>query len=443
MTDGDARDLRRGSVARNLVRMTGPMVWGVLAIMSMNLADLYFAGRLGTAPVAALGFAFPVILALTSLGVGLGAGTASTVARCMGGDRVEVARAYAFDGLALTAVVAVLLGAVGTAVAEPLFVVLGAEPEVLREIVPYMQVWLAGFVLTVFPVVVSAVLRAIGDSLVPSAIIVGSAVANVALDPLLMFGWGPVPGLGLVGAAWASLVARALAAVIMLWVVHRRLGLRRPAGPGIGSVPAHWRAVARIALPAAGSSMANPVGLTVITALVASFGTQAVAAFGVANRLESFAVVPLLALSAGIGPVVGQNSGADRLDRVRRALLQSFGFSVAWGLALGLLFWVAGHAVAGLFADEAEVVRLSERYLHIVPVTLGGYGIVIVGAAAFNSIGRPLPGFVLSMLRLALLYVPLALLGAELFGLTGVFVAAAVANVVGGAAAGGWTIRVV
>ena len=89
MTDGDARDLRRGPVARNLVRMTGPMVWGVLAIMSMNLADLYFAGRLGTAPVAALGFAFPVILALTSLGVGLGAGTASTVARCMGGDQVE------------------------------------------------------------------------------------------------------------------------------------------------------------------------------------------------------------------------------------------------------------------------------------------------------------------------------------------------------------------
>ena len=428
-------------MARNLVRMTGPMVWGVLAIMSMNLADLYFAGRLGTAPVAALGFAFPVILALTSLAVGLGAGAASTVSRCMGADRVEQARRYASDSLVLTALVSVLLGAAGAALVVPLFSVLGAEPEVLRELSPYMRVWLGGFLFTAYPVVVSAILRAVGDSVVPSAIIVGTAVINVGLDPLLMFGWGPVPGLGLVGAAWASLVARALGAAAMLWVVHRRLGLRRPAASGDGSLVDRWRDVARIALPAAGSSMANPVGLTVVTAVVATFGTEAVAAFGVANRLESFAVVPLLALSAGIGPVVGQNWGADRVGRVRRALVQSIGFSVAWGVALGVLFWIGGEPVAGLFADDRRVIGLSERYLHIVPVTLGGYGAVIVGAATFNAIGRPLPGFVISLLRLALLYVPLAVLGGELFGLTGVFAAAAVANLVGGAVAGGWTLR--
>lgn len=436
-----SRDLRQGSVERNLVRMSGPMVWAVLAIMSMNLADLYFVGMLGTAPVAALGFAFPVILALTSLGVGLSAGAASVVSRSIGADHVERAKRYASDSLILTAVVAVALGAGGAALAEPLFSLLGAEPEVLRHLVPYMHVWLGGFALTAFPIVVSALLRAVGNAFVPSLILVAGAVVNVALDPVLIFGWGPVPRLGMVGAAWATLIARGLTAAVMLVALRRELGLRRPASPGERSTWQRWWDVGRIALPAAGSSMANPVGLTVVTALVGRFGTEPVAAFGIATRIESFAVVPLLALSAGIGPVVGQNWGGRRLSRVRRALLSSFGFSIAWGLVLGIALWIAGTLVSSVFADAEAVIELSARYLHIVPVTLGGYGAVILGAAAFNAANRPLPGFLLSLLRLAALYVPLAFAGAALFDLTGVFAAAAVANVLGGAVALVWTLR--
>ena len=191
-----------------------------------------------------------------------------------------------------------------------------------------------------------------------------------------------------------------------------------------------WRAVTSIGLPAAAANMINPAGMAVITAMLAKYGDQAVAAFGLAGRIETICLVGLFALSATIGPIVGQNFGAGFTERVRLALKRAFQGCIAWGLAAAVVLAVLAPWVLPFFSEEPQVVRLARLYLWIVPVTYFGYGINITAAAALNSIGKPLAATTLTAVRMLLVFIPLALMLGQSNGVTGIFIAAAIANLV-------------
>lgn len=427
------KDLTRGSVTAAVAGLAVPMMLGILAAMSVALVDAYFLGRLGTEELAAISFTFPVVFTITSLAIGLGAGTASVVSRAIGeGDRAAVKR-VSTDALVLAVIAVAVLSALGWLTARPLFALLGAEGEVLDHIVGYMRVWYIGMPFLVVPMVSNNILRAGGDAVVPAAIMIAVSLINAALDPLLIFGLWGLPRMEVEGAAWASVIARAVTAVISVGVVVLRERLIEWSVPAWSVLWASWRRVMAIGVPAAVGNAISPLAITVVTAIVAGFGAGTVAAFGVATRIEAFAAIPMLAMSAAIGPVAGQNWGAGECGRVVEALRRCYLACLIWGLLSAVVFWLAGPAIVGVFAPEPEVAREAARYLRVVPVTLAGYGVVVIAAGAYNALGRPLTGLAYYLVRSAALYVPLSWAAASMAGSQGIYLGIACANALGGA----------
>lgn len=428
-------------MAWGLLRLSLPMVLGVVAVISISLVDTYFVGQLGTAPQAALSFCFPVTLSVASLAIGLGAGAGSVVSRAIGAERPGEAKRRSTDSLVLAVMVVGVVCGLGYVTAEPLFRALGADPEVLPLIVRYMRIWYLSMPFLVVPMVANALIRANGDAVVPSIIMIGAAALNVGLTPALIFGrWG-LPELGFDGAAVSTLVARAGTFVAALAVLVFRERLLTFDWPGLPKVIASWRKIAKVGIPAAAGNMVNPIGVAAVTALLAGFGGTTVAGFGVATRIGAFASIPMLAMSASIGPVAGQNWGADRRDRVERALTLSYGACLLWALAMAALLYGWGDVVAGILASSPEVAAEAMQYLTVVPVTLCGYGVVIVGAGAFNALGHSVLGLGYHILRTVGLYVPLSWLALSWGDDSGaVYGAIAASNAVAGVAVATFTL---
>ncbi len=432
------RKLTQGSVGWQLVKLTLPMVWGVFAIIAFNLVDTYFVGQLGTAQLAAMSFTFPVVLTLGSLAMGLGVGASSVIARAIGeGDFSRVQR-FTTNSLTLALTVVILFVALGLLTIEPLFAMLGAGPEVMPFIQDYMQIWYFGMVFLVVPMVGNSAIRAAGNTLTPSIIMTIASAVNIILDPLLITGaWG-FPRLEIQGAALATVIARATTLVAALLVLRFKENLLSLKLPDLEETLWCWRDILTVGLPAAAASTVTPISIGVITSFLAVHGAVAVAGFGIASRIESFATIAILALSASIGPFVGQNWGARAFTRVRQAMQQSFLFCVGWGLLAALCLGLGAKSLAALFNPDPAVIAIATRYLWLVPISYGGLGIVRIASSASNAIGRPLPSVVMTVTHMFVLYIPLAYFGSRLAGPTGIFVAALVANLVMGVGAYGW-----
>lgn len=436
-----AQLLTEGSVSNRLVKLTLPMVWGIFAIVAFNLADTYYVGQLGTNQLAAMSFTFPVVMTLGSLALGLGVGASSIIARAIGeGDRSRVQR-FTTNSLTLGVVSVAILSVIGLLTIDPLFTALGAEAEVLPFVRQYMRVWYFGMVFLVVPMVGNSAIRASGDTGTPSIIMTLSAGFNIILDPLLIFGLAGLPELGLVGAALATVIARAMTLIASLLVLQFKEHMLSPRFPDLEETLWCWRDVLAVGLPAAGSNMITPISIGVITSLLSAHGPLAVAGFGVASRVESFAMIVLMALGASIGPFVGQNWGAGKFERVTQALQQSYLFCLAWGGLVAVLLAVGASQIAPLFNSNAEVVKVAISYLWIVPISYGTAGIIQVASSAFNALGKPIPAVIMTVLRMFGLYIPLAYFGGRWFGPLGIFGAATIANGLVGLGAWWWSSR--
>ncbi|ROT98646.1 MATE family efflux transporter [Histidinibacterium lentulum] len=411
------------------------MTLGIFGVLSIGLADAIFLGRLGGAPLAAIGFIFPVITAISSLSIGLAAGTNAAVSQAIGrGDGERTEHRLAVHAVGFGTAMACLVALAVWALHDPLFRLLGASDDVRTEIRGYMPLWALSFPFLVALMQTQAVFRAHGNGLVAGTVMFGSAVVNIALDPLFIFGWGPVPGMGTEGAALATLLARVLAFAAALTYAIRKDFLHWPRHP-FEELGASIRQITRVGLPAAMSNAINPAGMAAVTAAVAVVGTTAVAGFGAATRVQSLALVPLMALSAGIGPVVGQNWGADRPDRAARGLALCFVFCGVYGLGIGAVLFLFAGPIGALIASDGEAAEFCAAYLRVVGWTLAGYGMLVTANAAMNARDRALWSMSLSLGRIALVYLPFAWAGVSLMGYGGIVAAAAAANLAGGAAA--------
>jgi len=430
--------LTQGPVGRHLVGMTVPVLFGITTMMAQGLIDTWFIGRVGDAALAAFSFGFPILMIVTSVAIGLGAGTSSVVARALGADDHRRARRLATDSLLLSFMITAIVCAAGILTIGPLFRLLGAPDDLMPLIRGFMTILYIGVPFIVVGMVGMASMRATGDTRLPSMLMIIAAVLNVILDPILIFGVGPVPAMGLNGAATAALIARASIFVGTLYLMRHRLDMVSFNRPDPDEMRRSWRDILHVGIPAAGTNIIVPVGATVITAMIAQFGPDAVAGFGVASRIESMMLVMYYALSAIIGPFVGQNFSAGKEDRILRALWLCTAFCIVSGFAIAALLASLSGLLPGLFSDSDSVRRVTSLFLWLVPVSYGTYGMVMVMNASFNGLGYPMPGVIISVCRIAVLYIPLALIGMHFFDVAGIFGAYAIANVLSGIGAYAW-----
>ncbi len=434
-------DLLNAPIRPTLVRMTVPMMFGIVSLMLFNLADIWFVSRLGTQPMAALAFTFPVSFSVVSLAIGLGIGTSATLARLIGSGSSETAARLATDNLLLTCVLMTVVGAGGQFLIEPIFSLMGAASELMPLIRGYMQIWFAGSVFLVLNMVCNSTFRASGDTRLSASIMLISSLLNMVLDPLLIFGWGPVPAFGIEGAAMASVLAWSITTLLALHLLYHRKGMLLLALPQWQPMLQHWRQLLSISLPASLSNMMTPLANGVLTALVAVHGAEAVAAFGAGARIESLSLLFCLALSMTLPPFISQNFGALQLERVKSAYRGAIRFALMWQLIIFALLVLLSGPISRMFSDDPEVAHWLQLWMLIVPAGFGFQAVTFLSASSFNALHQPMRAMRISLFRLFLMYVPLGWLGNLLFGLTGMFVALVIANAITAMVARYWVLR--
>ena len=433
------RPLSQSKKAKNLLedpeglclyQLTVPMVIGIVAIMAFNLIDAFYIGMLGSKQLAAMAFTVPITGGVFALNLGFSSGTSAVLARIFGAGDRPLARRIITHAIFLSILVLGTISLIGLAYIEPIFRAMGASEEHLPYIQEYMSVWLMGAMVLVVPMVSNGALRASGDTKSPSFIMSVSALINGILDPLLIFGIGPFPELGMKGAALSSVFAWAFSCTAALTILIRRENLIEFVMPTVTKLMDSWRRVLTIAMPAALNNLMAPIAMTVIISLVAQFGEAAVAATGVGARLEPMLMIVVMSMTASVGVMVGQNHGAGKLHRVRRIIHLSFRFALMWQVGVAILLVLFSSFLAKLFSDEQAVAEVLTRYLWIQPVSFGMLGVSMLSIAALNALHQPMVAILISVLRLFGLMLPFAYLGATLYGVEGVYMGAALANII-------------
>ncbi|GAA5191469.1 MATE family efflux transporter [Ferrimonas gelatinilytica] len=422
---GKELDLLHGSITRTLLRLTLPNLLAVLSLIAFQLTDAYFISRLGTEPLAAFGLTLAPTLMVISIALGLGTGMAVPLGRLLGRGKREEAQQFVSHGLLLALVVVTAVGLGGLLTQESLFRLLGGTERLLPLAQEYMTIWYWGVGLLVLPIVGNQAIRATGNTFTPALVTVLVALLNAVLDPILMFGLGPIPAMGLKGAALATVLAWSLSflvAAYLLAVRHRLI--TRPCAARLRS---HWRSLLHIARPATLSNLLNPLANAVLIALLARIDTHAVAAFGAAIRIESFLLIGVTALCGALAPFLAQNLGAGRQDRAYKALLGSIHAIVLVQLGIYGLLWLGNEPLASIFATDPQTHHYLEQFLLWVPLGYGALAVVILLAISLNAMSQPLPALLLNILRLSVL-LPGAWLGAYLNGAEGLFIGVALAN---------------
>lgn len=430
--------LVQGPVGNGLLRLSAPVILGITASLGAGLLEAFFLAQISTATLAAYSFTFPVTGALMSISLGISIGLSSVLARAVGSGDHDQVRRLASDGISLVALVMILVSILGLFTIEPLFIALGADETTLPLIVDYMSVYYWSLLFLAVPSLGANALRATGDARISGAIMVSGAILHIMISPLLIFGLFGLPALGLEGAAWANLIARFVLFVITMSVLHFREHLLSYSKITLQMVLHSWRRILAVSIPATATNLIGPISTAIIISMLAGFSQETVAGFGIASRIEALFIIPLFALSASIGPFVGQNWGADRHDRADQAMMLSFKYSLAWGAFVALLLVVFRQDIASLFDANTTVITVAATYLLLVPVSYGAWGVLMMSSAIFNSLGKPISSTIMSIVRMFFIYIPLAFAGKELFGLNGIFAAAAVSNVLMGLIAYLW-----
>lgn len=413
-----------------LWRQTWPMAIGALALLSFQVVDSAFVARLGTAPLAAQSFTFPLSFLIIGVQVGLGIAIAALISRALGAG--ETARARRLGSLVLLAgggtiaLLAVILWWAQT----PIFTALGADAATHVLIRDYwapqlLAAWLGGMFYFF-----NSLFRAHGNTRLPGKMMAYTSLANLALDPLLIFGIGPLPGLGLPGAAWASVIAFSGG----LWMLVGRLReydwLSRH-GLGV-ELSTSARPFFAIAGPAMVSQLMPPLAAMLAIVVVASLGESAVAAWGLASRLETLALVVVLAMTMTLPPWLGRCYGADDWVQARRLMNLTLKVVLVWQLGLGVTLALLAPWLAQLLTGSPDIQAELTLLIRFMLPSYAALGVCMVVVSAGNALGLPLRAMLMSAVRLFVCYLPCLWLGAAWGGLAGLAVGAAIGNVLAG-----------
>jgi len=424
--------LTEDPIGKSIMSLMLPMMIGMIAIVSYNLVDTYFIGQLGTMELAAVSFTFPVAFIVGAISMGLGIGTSSVASRLFGSNELGQIQRITTHSAILALMVGSCVLILGLNTIEPLFKLLGADETTLPLIERYMSIYYFGSFFLIVPMIGNSVLRASGDAKTPSYLMTAGALLNVVLDPILIFGWGPIPRMELEGAAYSTVFANALAGSVSFGVIYFRDHLIRWKREDLPLIFDSWKRIMHVGIPSMASSLVAPLTTAFITWQVAQFGQEAVAGFGVASRVEGISLMALMALGAALTPFAGQNYGAKNFDRVMGGMRFAYRFAMIYGLVIAVVMFFAATSIAGWFTDNPTAVATSNMHLALVPWSYGFLGMSMISVSAFNAVGKPGPGMLISMSRTIGIYAPLAFLLAWLMQLYGVFLAAFIANIMAG-----------
>ncbi len=423
-----SEDMLQGPIDKTLMRMTGPMIIAIFSMMLFGAVDTFFISLMGTEPLAAISFTFPVTFTIMNLSIGMGIATSVILAQVIGRKQMETAQRVCTDALWFSTLLVVFVAALGLATIDPLFMALGATENTLPYIHEYMVIWYLSVGLLVIPMTGNSAIRATGDTKWPSILMMSSGVVNALLDPLLIFGLGPFPEMGVTGAALATAISWAIGFVVALWLLGVREKLITLQPPSLAEIRATWGKLLRIGSPISLANMLTPITILFLTALVARHGEAAVAGYGAGGRIEAFAMIVAFAMTSTLSPFMAQNFGAGNVSRARQALDYSLKFIFLFQLLGYALLAIAAPLLTRTFSSDPDVLLVANQYLWIMPAGACFYALVIVMATAFNAAHESNKTLLSSLMRLFVFILPCAFVGGLVLDIPGLFLGSVVGN---------------
>ena len=384
-----------------LIRRIGmPVAVGVLFNNLFQVADTYYAGMISKEALAALTLSFPLYFIIFGLASGLGTGASALIGNALGAGKSEAAAHIAAQGLTLTVALSLLTASIGIAVAPAVFQSLGATGNALRFNMSYITPIFAGTIFFNLVFMFNAALSAQGNTRPFRNFLVLGFLLNLLLDPWFIFGGFGLPAMGIAGVGVATALIQAVGAVY-LGITTRRSELFRHARPRMLAPDlAQIKAIIRQGMPPALDLSTVSIGTFVVTYFVSRFGTDAVAAYGIASRLDGLIWIPLVGLDVATLVLVAQNNGARQYNRMR----QTFNTAVIYGLALmtvsGIIVFVFARNLIGIFTDDSAIIEIGVVYIRISALALWSKPLGFVGFAALRGIKRPLLPMAISMTRM-------------------------------------------
>jgi len=427
-----------GSILKSIIKLSLPIVVANVLQSVYNLTDMFWVGRLGKEAVAAVSFSFPILFLLISAGAGISVAGTILVAQYRGKRDRESVDFIAAQTLFMVTVLSVVISAAGYFLAEPIIYLAGAEPDVAPMAVAYLKISFVGLFFLFSFFVCQSLLWGVGVVKLPMAIVFVTVLLNFAADPLFIMGWGFIPALGVSGAALATILTQGLASLAAFAMfVSGRYGISLK----LRNLPPDWRLIKKtfvLGLPASVEHSIRAGSFAVMVFLVGTFGTVAVASYGIVTRIMSFIIIPAVGMAMAVTTLVGQNMGAGKIRRAEDISLLSSAFAFVLMTAAGLLFFVFSRRLMAFFIPgNSSVIESGSVFLRITSLTFGFIGFQIVLGGAFRGSGETLSAMMLTLFSFLFLRVLLAWLLPAFTHLAenGIWLAFPVSNVLGGAAA--------
>jgi putative MATE family efflux protein len=425
------RRLLEGPVAPTLLRLAAPNVVVMVLQAAVSTLDAVFVGWLGSDALAGVSLVFPLVMLMQTMSAGgMGGGVASSVARALGGGRRAEADALAGHALVIAVVMAaaftLLLGLGGPA----LYRAMGGDGAVLASAALYSRVLFGGALAYWLFNTLGSVIRGTGNMALPASVMVGSGLVYLALSPALILGWGPLPRLGIAGAAAASVTSFSLGSLALLGFLLSGQSLVRPTLRGLRLRRALFWEILRVGAPGSLNTILTNLTVVLLTALVGPFGATALAGYGLGARLEYLQIPIVFGLGSGLVTMVGTSVGAGHRARAQRVAWIGAAIAASITGTIGILAALFPHAWLRLFTSDPQVLAAGTRYLRIVGPCYGFFGAGLALYFASQGAGRLLWPLLSGAARLAIAaaggWVATRWLGA---GLPGLFTAMAAALV--------------
>ncbi|NLY10767.1 MAG: MATE family efflux transporter [Firmicutes bacterium] len=401
-------DFTKGSIPRHLVLFTIPMIIGNLLQALYNTVDSIWVGRfLGKEALSAVTVSFPISFTLIALALGLTQATTTLVSQYFGaGDMREVRKTIA-NSLVILSILAAIISVVGILARFSLLRLINVPPDVMELAASYLQIYLTGLVPMFIFNAISAILRGLGDSRSPLVFLAYATITNIILDPIMIFGVGPIPKMGVAGAALATVIAQTLSAILALRYLIRADLLRLGKEMFYFDKRLTWITF-RIGIPAGLQQVLVSLSGLAVSSIINRFGSSVVAGFGVGQKIDQFAFLPAMSMGVAVSALVGQNLGAQRVDRVYE--------SVKWSTILGggitgcvALFVLAfpGFLVS-FFTTDANVLAVGTMYLRILSFAYVAFALMFTFGGVLRGAGDTIPTMLVTLISLWMIRIPLA-----------------------------------
>lgn len=446
------RKLTEGSILSSLVRLALPIILANVLHTTYQLIDTFWLGRLSANAVASVSISFPILFLVLSLGGGLTLGGSVIVAQYFGAENKEKVNYSASQTVVVIFIISIFLALIAYLFAEPMMMLIGAEPPILGDSVDYFQVSSFGFIFLFMFFVFQSLMRGIGDVMLPMYVVLITVLLNLVLDPLFIFGYGIIPAYGVKGAAMASIGTQAISAIIGLGILFRG---KRGIKIHLSQMKFDWswiKRLFRIGIPTSLDQSARSAAMIFIIVLVTAYGTEVVAAYGIGVRVLSLIVIPALGFAMATTTLVGQNIGARQIKRAEKvgdlsAKIAFFGLT-----SIGVLLFLFAEPVTAFFVpNDPQVIKDGAMFIKIMAPSFGILGVQQVLNGVFNGAGFTQASLLITLFNMWIIRFPVAFLLSENTSLEelGLWWAFPISNLFGGAVAfiyyklGYWKLRTI